>query len=120
MEKKLRDEIKAINKKHADDKAGDKDWLHKAEKSFSLMSEILDIFKGDDKSKKIEVMHEIGSNLTIKGKTINVINAKEVQLFVDCLKVARSENHEFEPRNVVDTSERNEVFTSICPTLLLG
>ena len=119
-EKKLRDEIRAINKKHAENKANDEDWLNKAEKSFSLMSEILDVFKGDNKAKKIDVMHEIGSNLTVKGKTINVINAKEVQLFVDCLKEARVKNDSFEPRNVVDTSERNEVFTSVVPTLLQG
>jgi DNA invertase Pin-like site-specific DNA recombinase len=93
-------------------------WFEEAKKSFNLMSEILDILKNGTNTEKIEAMVSFGSNLAIKDKKASVINAKEVQLFVDSLHEARQKNNRFEPKKSLANKDKTEVFTSVCPTLL--
>jgi len=96
------------------------DWLQVATKKFSLMAEVMEILNGDSLQGKNDLYHELGTNLTLHNKVLNVINAKEVQVFVDALKMARALNEGLEPRfNLVDKDE-TKVFTSVRPAWLRG
>ena len=99
---------------------GNDGWENVAHKKFSLMKGILEIIEKGSLNQKKEVLLALGANLRLGAKKLNVINAEEVQLFVDALKRARSKNDSFEPINTVDVSGRNEVFTSVSPIMLPG
>jgi hypothetical protein len=45
---------------------------------------------------------------------------KSVQAFIDGLAAAKTINPTFEPENILDVSDENEVFASVRPTLLRG
>ena len=94
--------------------------LDKMNRKFSLMAEIMNTLQNGSREARKDILMEFGSNLTLDDGKVSICNVKEVQIFLDCLKVARSENHEFEPRNCVDTTGQNKVFDSVIPTLLLG
>jgi site-specific DNA recombinase len=93
------------------------DWFENATKEFDLMAEIEDIFQYGTREEKKDAFREFGSNLTMNGKKLNIINAKEVQLFVDALNQAKQKNDQFEPKKTFDVSDRNEVFSTVRTTL---
>ena len=94
------------------------DWFTEVKHKFSLMAEILEILKNGLRSERRAVIMDFGSNLVLKDGKAFIYHAKEVKAFIDCLKKAKLENPSFEPKKVVDTSEQNEAFASVVPTLL--
>ena len=67
---------------------------------------------------KRELLTKLGSNLTWNEEKLNVINRISIQTLIDGLKNTRSKKPQFEPKNIVDTSDSNEVFASVRTDLL--
>lgn len=91
-----------------------------ARKAIMFSTRVSDVFLSDDFDAKKDALIEMSQNLTLNNKTLNVSLKKSLQILVDGLLSARAENSAFEPRNIVDTTERNDVFMSVRPTLLRG
>jgi hypothetical protein len=79
---------------------------------------VAEIFKNGAPEEKKEALSEIGSNLTIKDKKLNVRNTNLYSVIINGLLTAKTKNPRFEPENILDTSSRNEVFVDVCPALL--
>lgn len=92
--------------------------LDEARRTFNLMVEIADIFKNGGYEEKTDALSELGSNLTLKDKILNVRNKKLIEILENGLFEAREINKAFEPRNSEADKDKTEVFTSVCPTLL--
>lgn len=67
---------------------------------------------------KKELLGQLCSNLTLTDKIVSPVMFSEVQTFIDGLNRAKDKNPLFEPRNIIDTSSRNPVFTQVIPSLL--
>lgn len=113
----LKSELKDLE---GSEKREDASWFPKAKKKFSLMAEIAKIIDGGSRLAKREALIDFGSNLTLNNGKLNIINVKEVQLFIDCLKKAKTINEEFEPKYSLANKRKTEAFTSVVPTLLRG
>jgi site-specific DNA recombinase len=98
----------------------DKASNRKARRAFELSLGIDEIFKNGSPQEKKALLSEIGSNLTIQGKKLNVYNTGVYKKIMDGLLTARKENPAFEPRNYQANKDKTEVFASVCPTLLRG
>ncbi|MEI6479610.1 MAG: recombinase family protein [bacterium] len=94
--------------------------LDEARRTFNLMVEIADIFKNGGFEEKTNALSELGSNLTLKDKILNVRNKKLIEILENGLFEAREINKAFEPRNSEAGKDKTEVFASVCPTLLPG
>lgn len=92
--------------------------LDEARRTFNLMVEIADIFKNGGYEEKTDALSELGSNLTLKDKILNVRNKKLIEILENGLFEAREINKAFEPRNSEADKDKTEVFASVCPTLL--
>lgn len=110
-------DIEAIREK-LKDTAGER--KNAAARVFSLSVGLSEVFLSDDFDAKKDALIEIGQNLTLGDKKLNVCLKKPLQIFADGLLEVKAKNPRFEPRNIVDTSSRNEDFVAICPTLLRG
>ncbi len=64
------------------------------------------------------MLSEIGSNLTLKEKKLNVYNTGMCGKIINGLLAAKRENPKFEPRFSEANKDKTEVFASVCPTLL--
>ena len=92
--------------------------LEKAKKAFNLAVGVAEIFKNGSVEEKKMTLSEIGSNLTIKEKKLNVINTNLYSMIINGLVRAKEINPAFEPSFCEDTSGQNKVFADVCPTLL--
>lgn len=64
------------------------------------------------------MLSEIGSNLTIKDKKLNVINGKLVETITRFLLTSRKENPSFEPEFYQSNKGETEAFAPVFSTLL--
>ena len=96
----------------------DQTTIKKASRAFELSLGIDEIFKNGTVQEKKELLSEIGSNLTIQGKKLNVYNTGVYQKIIDGLLAAKAENPWFEPENCQANKDKTEAFASVCPTLL--
>lgn len=94
--------------------------INDIKKKFCLMSEIMNTLENGSRSERKSILMDFGSNLTLNNGIVSIFNAKEVEVFADCLKKARGENPRFEPKNSLADKEKTDVFTSVIPTLLRG
>ncbi len=94
--------------------------IKKARRAFDLSLGIEEIFKSGTPEEKKDTLLEIGSNLTIKAKTLTVYNSGVYKKIIDGLLTAKAINPSFEPENCEADAERNPVFASVFPTLLRG
>jgi site-specific DNA recombinase len=92
--------------------------IEEAIKIANLTREFVAIMESDDTRAKRAVLSEFGSNLVWNEKELSITNTKWVDVLAGGLKEAKRENPRFEPKNIVDTSDSNEVFASIRPILL--
>ncbi len=97
---------------------GLKKEIKRAKRAFDLALGIEDIFKKGTPEEKNHLLRESESNLTIKGKKLNVYNTGVYKRIIDSLLLAKSINPSFEPKNCEADKGRNPVFASVCPTLL--
>lgn len=93
-------------------------WLEKANTIVSIGVELVNIFQNGTVNAKRSIISRLGSNLIWNEKNLDFINTKPIQTLIDGLKRAKEKNKEFEPRNVVDVSGQNPIFSDICPILL--
>ena len=115
-EQQLRGKLSNIRKELLDNKQIDR--IGRAEKIFSLMTDALAILENGSFEARRGLLTEIGSNLTLKGKKLDISLAKEVELFRTSLKQAVIINPQFEPKTTLADKDKTEVFASVCPTLL--
>jgi site-specific DNA recombinase len=94
------------------------DWEAKANEIIDLNVEITETLTNGTIMEKRELLTKLGSNLTWNEEKLNVFNRISIQTLIDGLKNARSKKPQFEPRNIVDTSDSNEVFASVRTDLL--
>lgn len=119
-------EVKATQKKEIEalqqalSKNGNKDQvdIDKAHRAFTLALGIENIFKKGTVQEKKDTLSELGSNLTLKEKKLNVYNTGMYKTIIDGLLTAKTKNTRFEPESIQDTSSQNSVFVDVCPTLL--
>lgn len=97
-----------------------RDWYKVANEMIDLTTEVSEIIKNGLTKDKRAMFTKLGSNLVWNEEILNIINAEPIQKLIDGLNEARTKNPQFEPENIIDTSERNEVFADVCPTLLRG
>jgi DNA invertase Pin-like site-specific DNA recombinase len=116
----LKREIDAIEQAISKNGNTDKATINKAHRAFTLALGIEEVFKNGTVQEKKDTLSEIGSNLTLKDKKLNVYNTGVYKKIIDGLLTAKKENSRFEPENIKDTSSRNSVFADVCPTLLRG
>lgn len=95
-------------------------WVQEADKIIDLGLEIKNIIKNGTTNAKREVLTRLGSNLIWDEEELFISNTKPIQILIDGLEWAKRKNPQFEPENIVDTSERNEVFEDIRPIWLRG
>lgn len=96
----------------------DKTNPNRAQRAFTLALGIEETFKNGTSEEKKELLSEIGSNLTLKEKKLNVINTGIYATIINGLLTIKTENPRFEPENIQDTSSQNEDFLLSRPTLL--
>jgi site-specific DNA recombinase len=92
--------------------------IKEAKRAFELSLGIDEIFKNGSPQEKKELMLEIGSNLTIKAKKLDVYNTGVYAKIINGLLTAKAENPSFEPEKSSANKDKTEVFSSVCPTLL--
>ncbi len=92
--------------------------IKKAQRAFNLAVGISKVFENGTIEAKRGTLSEIGSNLTLKEKKLGVSNVDLYSVIINGLLEAKAKNPQFEPENIIDTSGRNEVFASVCSTLL--
>jgi len=83
-----------------------------------ILTEIERILEDGTFEEKVEALSIIGSNLSIKSKEISVTKDILYESLQKGLMEAKMKNPQFEPKNIQDTSSRNEVFQDVSPTLL--
>lgn len=116
-------DLSALGKQYAT--AGGKgctiDW-------FSQMNEIVDLTlcakevleKGGMQAKR-NILSRLGSNLVWNEENLSIYNDIAIEKLVDGIKIAKSENQKFEPKNCVvnkGLNEKTEVFSSVFSTML--
>ncbi len=92
--------------------------IKKAERAFDLAVGVAEIFKNGTALEKKATLLEIGSNLTIKEKKLNVYQTNLYSVIINGLLLAKTENPLFEPEKSDANKDKTEVFASVCPTLL--
>lgn len=110
-------DIEGIRAKMTDTSSGRRDA---ATRAFSLTVGLSAVFRGEDYDAKKDALVEMSQNLTLGEKMLHISLTKSLQTLADGLAAAKQENSNFEPKNIVDLSERNDVFMSVRPTLLRG
>ena len=113
-------EAKIAASKKALDETDDRatQWMQKAEKTFNLAYEIIDIFENGSLEQKKDALGELGSNLKLMGKIITVFNDTPFEMLLNGLSEAKEIEPRFKPKTIKDLSDENEVFVSVRPTLL--
>lgn len=98
----------------------DMDSLIKAKETFSLIVGIAEAFRHGTFEEKQEILSALGSNLTLKGKKLSIINNELFSVITKGLLEAKSLNEAFEPRFSEADKDETEAFASVRPTLLRG
>ncbi|HEY4503199.1 MAG TPA: recombinase family protein [Candidatus Paceibacterota bacterium] len=114
--KSIKDEISEIK----NPKIKNRDWHQVAEDIVDLTTEIIETLENGLVKDQRAMFTKLGSNLIWNEEILNIINAEPMQKLIDGLNEAKQKNPKFEPENIVDTTEQNEVFEDICPILLRG
>jgi hypothetical protein len=95
-------------------------WVARAKQIASLSETICFILENGTPIQKREALSQFCSNLILNEKKLYPTIISEVKVFIDGLNRTKADNPLFEPRNIVDTSSRNLVFTQAIPSLLPG
>ncbi len=111
-------EIETIRKELQSMNNIDPQRLKESHRAFDLAVGISEIFKNGTVEEKKSALWEIGSNLTLKEKKLNVSNTKLYSIIINGLIDAKTKKPQFEPEKIEDLSSRNEVFEYVRPTLL--
>ncbi len=111
-------EIEALQRTLSNTPNKDQTSSVKARRAFTLALGIEEVFKNGTPQEKKEVLSEIGSNLTLKDKKLNVYNTGIYERIINGLLRAKAENPRFEPEYILDTSSQNKDFMLARPTLL--
>ena len=93
-------------------------WMQKAEKTFNLAHEIIDIFESGSLEEKKDALGELGSNLRLTGKELTIFNDTPFEILLNGLAEAKAINPAFEPRFTLANKGKTDVFTSVRPCML--
>ena len=116
----LKEEISALERKINYLKNTDHSKTEQIRKCFSLATGIDQIFKNGNSEEKKQVMTELGSNLVLKDKKLNIHNAKKYQILINGLHEIKGEISGLEPMKTLNTSNKNGDFVGMRSTLLWG
>lgn len=116
----LKAEIESLEGSLKSNEKMDEKKTQKAKRAFDLALGIEEIFKKGSVSEKKSTLAEIGSNLTIKDKKLNVCNGKLVETITKFLLTSREENPAFEPEFYRSNKGETEAFAPVFSTLLRG
>ena len=113
-------EAKIVASKKAWEETDDRanQWMKKAEKTFNLAYEIIDIFENGSLEQKKDALGELGSNLKLTGKILTVFNDTPFEILLNGLSEVKVIEPRFEPKSIKDLSDENEVFASVRPSML--
>lgn len=111
-------EIEALQQALGNTANKDQSATAKSHRAFTLALGIETIFKSGTVQEKKDTLSEIGSNLTLKEKKLNIHNTGVYEKIINGLLTARTENPRFEPENCQAIKDKTGVFASVCPTLL--
>ena len=92
--------------------------LERAKKAFNFVVGLAEVFRNGDFAEKQEALIELGSNLTLSDKKLNVINKELFSVISKGLLKAKAENPAFEPKNYEANKSQTEAFASVRPVLL--
>ncbi|MBU4579678.1 hypothetical protein KKB43_01540, partial [Patescibacteria group bacterium] len=115
-ERKLSTELKLLKAESKNDSSHER--ITEIDKSFDLMTEVIDTIKTGTLEEKKNVFYTFRSNLKFSGKKVDVLHTKWVSKFIEVLNSAKELNRAFEPRKTLADKEKTEVFASVIPTLL--
>ncbi len=118
QEQKLINELATTKKENSEN--NDRFDLEKVKKDFSLAAKIVDVIKNGTNDEKREALYVLCANLIFKNKNIDIISTKSITAVINGLKQAKAINSLFEPKNIKNLSDENEVFASVRPTLLIS
>lgn len=96
----------------------DPERIKVVQRAFDLATGLDEIFRNGSALEKKEALSEIGSNLSLKEKKLNVFNNNVYGRIINGLLEAKKKNERFEPENCEVNKDKTEVFASVCPTLL--
>lgn len=94
------------------------DMLSRVNNVIDLSQTMDEIIRSTDEKTKSSFLSKLGSNLIWDEEKLSIINTKCIQVLIDGLSEAKRKNPQFEPENIVDTSDSNEVFRDIRPIML--
>lgn len=94
--------------------------LEEAKKAFTLAVGVAETFRSGTFEEKQEALSALGSNLTLKDKTLSIINKELFSVFAKGLLEAKTINEAFEPKNSEADKDESGVFAAVRPTLLRG
>jgi hypothetical protein len=91
--------------------------IDEAKKAFSLIVGLTEVFRHGTFDEKQEALSALGSNLTLKSKTLSVFNKELFSVIAKGLLEAKSKNREFEPRKCEADKDETGTFVSVRPAL---
>jgi len=95
-------------------------WLTSAENIFEFACTAPARFAKGDFATKKEILAAVGSNLTLKDKTLRIEAIKPFVILEKSLKGVAERNDGLEPENIGSTKRQKEPCGSLCPTGLPG
>ncbi len=98
----------------------DSKGVEKAKEAFNLIIGLAETFRNGTFDDKQEALSALGSNLILNDKKLTITNMELFSVIEKGLLDSKAINPMFEPRNIVDTSSRNEVFASVFYRQLRG
>ncbi len=101
-------------------KRGDKVITKSVDDKFEILVEVEEIIENGTYDEKVEALRLLGSNLTLKEKNLSSTKGILYEVIQKGLLQAKTKNPQFEPKNIIDISDRNEAFVDVCPILLRG
>ncbi|MCM2339417.1 MAG: recombinase family protein [Burkholderiales bacterium] len=116
----IKEDISALKRKLSEFEHLDPEKAERIYQAFDLSQGIDEIIRNGTPEEKKSVLLEIGSNLTLKDKTINVYNSELYSAIINGLHLAKSEIEWFEPENYQAEQEQNASFEALRSTMLRG
>jgi len=116
----IKADLEKIEKTLSGISGGDTSALERAKHAFSLAVGVAETFRNGSFDEKTGALSDLGSNLTLKDKKLEISSKKLISIIINGLLEAKTQNRAFEPAKIEVNKGKTEVFASVCPTLLRG
>jgi DNA invertase Pin-like site-specific DNA recombinase len=93
-------------------------WLELSEKTFEFACAARDRFAKGDPGTKKAILASVGSNLTLKGKTLLIQANKPFLILETSLSPQEEGKAQIEPENTIEPQRQKEADASPCPSVL--